>query len=60
LVDVVVVDVCVEEGFDACFEAEFRVVYFAAGFDELSRSIIGFVGKLEVSLFTLVMPTPRT
>ena len=38
LVDVVVVDVRVKEGFDASFIAEFGVVDFAPGFDEFSET----------------------
>ena len=35
LVYIIVVDVCVKQRFDACFEAQLRVVDFAAGLDEL-------------------------
>lgn len=38
LLDVVVGDVCVEEGLDACFEAELGVVDLAAGLDELGHA----------------------
>ena len=44
MVHVVVVDVCIEQRFDACFEAQLRVVDFAAGLDELGlcESRVGF------------------
>lgn len=46
LVDIVVVDVCVEHGFDTRFEAELRVVDFAAGFDEFGHADAEDVGGL--------------
>jgi hypothetical protein len=59
LVHVVVVDVCVQQRFDACFEAQLRVVDFAAGLDELRlcKSRMGFELLGE---WTFVMPTPST
>ncbi|KAI6768775.1 hypothetical protein HG531_010964 [Fusarium graminearum] len=38
LVHIIVVDLRVEKGLDACFEAQFCVVNFAAGFDELGHA----------------------
>jgi hypothetical protein len=59
LIHVVIVDVCVEQRFDACFEAQLRVVDFAAGLDKLglckSRIVFELFGER-----TFVMPTPST
>jgi hypothetical protein len=38
LVYIVVVDLCVEHGFDACFESELGVVDFSAGLDEFGHA----------------------
>jgi len=38
LVDVVVVDVRVEHGFDTCFKPEFGIVHLATRFDELGHA----------------------
>jgi hypothetical protein len=46
LLDVVVVDVGVEHGFYTSFEAEFRVVYFAARFYEFGHSHAKYVDGL--------------
>ena len=44
LINVVVVDLGVEEGFDASFEAEFGVVHFSPWFDEFGQTYAKDVG----------------
>ena len=60
LVDVVVVDLGVEEGFDPRFEAEFRVVDCARfrGSEDLREA--GRRLPLPRGLMNLVRPTPKT
>ena len=45
LLDVVIINTSVEEGFDAGFEAELGVIDLSAGFDELSHADTEYVGR---------------
>lgn len=58
LLDVVVVDMRVEHGFNTSFEAELRIVDFAAGLDELGHAhtehvhgLLLFGGHLEIEFY---------
>lgn len=67
LVYIIVVDLRVEEGLDACFEAQFCVVDFAAGFDELGHAyaqdvdgclfVAGHFGRQYTSTCSLLLGT---
>ena len=50
LVNVIVIDLGVEEGFDAGFETEFGVLDFASGFDEFGEADAENVGVAFGSL----------